>query len=246
MVSIGSSPRLRGTHRPRSGPRPERRFIPAPAGNTASWSSNAAHRAVHPRACGEHRAGLVSTTDPRGSSPRLRGTRFHLHVQGRVFRFIPAPAGNTDCIRQGKRRSAVHPRACGEHYRQGRFLSLPVGSSPRLRGTPCRSPGHAASTRFIPAPAGNTPGPRLRRRSRPVHPRACGEHHEAGMWARAIIGSSPRLRGTPLLRKRCKHSRRFIPAPAGNTALSSPRRTLWPVHPRACGEHRNGQQNVVP
>ncbi|EFH10695.1 hypothetical protein HMPREF0731_3080 [Pseudoroseomonas cervicalis ATCC 49957] len=33
---------------------------------------------------------------------------------------------------------------------------------------------------------------------------------------------------------------RFIPAPAGNTALGMPGTQATPVHPRACGEHSHG------
>ena len=51
---LGSSPRLRGTHRLRRGDLPALRFIPAPAGNTSDWRSAAPWWSVHPRACGEH------------------------------------------------------------------------------------------------------------------------------------------------------------------------------------------------
>ena len=113
-------------------------------------------------------------------------------------RFIPARAGNTA-------QSIVDGTAVR-------------GSSPRVRGTcSCR---------------------RYRGSDRTVHPRACGEHassiaHDRGMIrfipARAgntaagltavlrRIGSSPRVRGTLLVRCR--------------SILS------MPVHPRACGEH---------
>ena len=56
--------------------------------------------------------------------------------------------------------------------------------------------------------------------------------------AMATIGSSPRLRGTRRPAEPAGHGLRFIPAPAGNTSSVSPRGRPWPVHPRACGEHR--------
>ena len=51
----------------------------------------------------------------------------------------------------------------------------------------------------------------------PVHPRACGEHAAGALRLLAIIGSSPRLRGTLSNVRRINPIHRFIPAPAGNT-----------------------------
>ena len=72
---IGSSPRLRGT--PEIGPDALElgRFIPAPAGNTASAPPWRRVAPVHPRACGEHFNGAYTAASGTGSSPRLRGTR---------------------------------------------------------------------------------------------------------------------------------------------------------------------------
>jgi len=51
----------------------------------------------------------------------------------------------------------VHPRACGEHQRLASDLLASLGSSPRLRGTQILKMGGTGISRFIPAPAGNTP-----------------------------------------------------------------------------------------
>ena len=67
------------------------RFIPAPAGNSGSpgyWS-------VHPRACGEQAGQSFSAVRTDGSSPRLRGTGKVSSATLSLFRFIPAPAGNS-------------------------------------------------------------------------------------------------------------------------------------------------------
>ncbi|EGO93874.1 hypothetical protein APM_3477 [Acidiphilium sp. PM] len=55
--------------------------------------------------------------------------------------------------------------------------------------------------------------------------------------ARFIVGSSPRLRGTPTARVQQSGRIRFIPAPAGNTQAGAGTRRASSVHPRACGEH---------
>ena len=179
--SYGSSPRVRGTgltaERGRDRFIPARagnRFIPARAGNGARLSTRIRQSTVHPRACGERKLVAVCSSCMAGSSPRVRGTAPCL------CRFIPARAGNgptilRDTVRAcGERHrpaSSVHPRACGERYGSLPYMSTPVGSSPRVRGTVEIRPGSRARPRFIPARAGNG----RRRITRTVHPRACGE-----------------------------------------------------------------------
>ncbi|EGO93877.1 hypothetical protein APM_3480 [Acidiphilium sp. PM] len=53
----GSSPRLRGTLWEYAFFVLLIRFIPAPAGNTRSHLWHTSRATVHPRACGEHKAG---------------------------------------------------------------------------------------------------------------------------------------------------------------------------------------------
>ncbi len=94
-----------------------------------------------------------------------------------------------------------------------------------------------AIIRFIPARAGNTTA-QAGSSSRPtVHPRACGEHAAGDEALEQQCGSSPRVRGTHCQGRRQGMGRRFIPARAGNTTLTSVRRVVTSVHPRACGEH---------
>ena len=136
----------------------------------------------------------------------------------------------------------VHPRACGEHSITAHGRILQNGSSPRLRGT-CHIGGYRqANPRFIPAPAGNMRPNGPPRRSRAVHPRACGEHQERHLVIAPLTGSSPRLRGTSRRATAPSHSRRFIPAPAGNILRMKYAVADIAVHPRACGEHRTRRQ----
>ncbi len=69
------------------------------------------------------------------------------------------------------------------------------------------------------------------------HPRVCGEHVPPDDEPPPPPGSSPRVRGTPLMEPVSAHVSGIIPACAGNTtrgpAASSPARD----HPRVCGEH---------
>ena len=131
----GSSPRLRGTGLP-GGPKPSSdRFIPAPAGNRSGPGTRCRRPAVHPRACGEQSAQGAFFEPAPGSSPRLRGTVRHLHVEQSAQRFIPAPAGNSGPRGPQRPPGTVHPRACGEQFFGGPGVYLIAGSSPRLRGT---------------------------------------------------------------------------------------------------------------
>ncbi len=239
--AYGSSPRLRGTVLQVGSHPGESRFIPAPAGNSDSAAGHPLRRPVHPRACGEQRAGIEFSTTFCGSSPRLRGTGKGSLICSWVIRFIPAPAGNRWELCCGTRRPPVHPRACGEQVTvRWRRLSI-AGSSPRLRGTAVAWLCIRPFRRFIPAPAGNRECPHSPAVSFSVHPRACGEQNWKRTIAHCAHGSSPRLRGTVL---GCLHDSRFIrfiPAPAGNSRCSCWHSLMSPVHPRACGEQSCGQ-----
>ena len=74
-VSVGSSPRVRGTRTRPWGEQADVRFIPACAGNTSPNRGGRTFDAVHPRVCGEHLAGHPKIQCLGGSSPRVRGTR---------------------------------------------------------------------------------------------------------------------------------------------------------------------------
>ncbi len=245
-MPCGSSPRLRGTLLPVAAHPHGLRFIPAPAGNTASSATGDRSASVHPRACGEHGPLNMKTFFCYGSSPRLRGTRFVEFTLHPLYRFIPAPAGNTFTAVMPYGVSPVHPRACGEHG-FGQVGSEQVGgSSPRLRGTRLKVVGNPHLIRFIPAPAGNTVVPIGYSLPSAVHPRACGEHIIGLSRVSHDYGSSPRLRGTRQRAVKCALNRRFIPAPAGNTGWRRVLRAWRPVHPRACGEHAGRRVERVP
>ena len=93
--TTGSSPLARGTPGRGRERHPERRFIPAGAGNTAWRRMGMLSCPVHPRWRGEHAGAGRRGARGGGSSPLARGTPgLHLRAVGEG-RFIPAGAGNT-------------------------------------------------------------------------------------------------------------------------------------------------------
>ena len=113
-LSIGSSPRGRGTRRVRPGRRIVLRFIPARAGNSWRRPTLACRSTVHPRAGGELTPGPVIDREVIGSSPRGRGTQSAGRLQRDLRRFIPARAGNSSMRGIPSLSFSVHPRAGGE------------------------------------------------------------------------------------------------------------------------------------
>ena len=61
----------------------------------------------------------------------------------------------------------------------------------------------------------------------------------------ATCGSSPRMRGTHDADHQIAMIDRFIPAYAGNTALTRIACSASPVHPRVCGEHICSNANIA-
>ena len=114
-VSLGSSPRMRGTLRRMERDAHRRGIIPAYAGNTMLTRPGHTQLGDHPRVCGEHRlAGLVGHV-PGGSSPRMRGTHAARRMPRHRPGIIPAYAGNTPMSWSMSSPCRDHPRVCGEH-----------------------------------------------------------------------------------------------------------------------------------
>ena len=167
----------------------------------------------------------------------MRGTPTCIRVDLQSRGIIPAYAGNTRShgFDSGNRRD--HPRVCGEHFGTARGGGTHRGSSPRMRGTRICSQCGENCRGIIPAYAGNTNLLPMRRELPWDHPRVCGEHVTPWRDSEAILGSSPRMRGTRTRQILEANTTGIIPAYAGNTLWTeltcAPRRD----HPRVCGEH---------
>ena len=147
----------------------------------------------------------------------MRGTPVRRPRIEPLFRFIPACAGNTNSLPLLILSALVHPRVCGEHFVNLFPNHFSAGSSPRVRGTQPPPLFPSIAYRFIPACAGNTNPHLYFRSASSVHPRVCGEHRKCHRVDAREFGSSPRVRGTPIICGCGYHCRWFIPACAGNT-----------------------------
>ena len=214
---VGSSPRVRGTRRHRRLAAAQPRFIPACAGNSSGLRrKNKKLGGSSPRVRGTRHFSLPADGVQRfipacagnsthsnamaaflcGSSPRVRGTPGLEGALRALPRFIPACAGNSAPCATSPRRTAVHPRVCGE---LGDVWEMPLselGSSPRVRGTRAQRLVLVVDCRFIPACAGNSSDRRHPAQRQPVHPRVCGELANNAVVDARVAGSSPRVRGT--------------------------------------------------
>ena len=154
--AAGSSPRMRGTRFRRQRPCNPLRIIPAYAGNTRCRLSPRVLDWDHPRVCGEHNSISLLSLSLSGSSPRMRGTLVEQVAPCGIRGIIPAYAGNTVREILGCADRRDHPRVCGEHSAISTRVLLPMGSSPRMRGTHGILHCLAWFVGIIPAYAGNT------------------------------------------------------------------------------------------
>ena len=213
----GSSPRMRGAQGLRTLSRHGLRIIPADAGSTLCVARGPGDIGDHPRGCGEHGDEGMGFPRVQGSSPRMRGAPCPERNGEQPAGIIPADAGSTPSFSWDLSISEDHPRGCGEHRALLWASFEHLGSSPRMRGALMIAARSIVLIRIIPADAGSTsPGLRCARR-RWDHPRGCGEH--ALCFCRQLVqqGSSPRMRGAPVIVIYACIGGGIIPADAGST-----------------------------
>ena len=92
---LGSSPRVRGRRYPARLPVQQPGLIPASAGQTAPDSPKSTNPGAHPRECGADKRFTKNIKRHTGSSPRVRGRRWHCAGDPASGGLIPASAGQT-------------------------------------------------------------------------------------------------------------------------------------------------------
>ena len=167
----------------------------------------------------------------------MRGSHEELAFVDLLVGIIPAGAGLTSQLSQACLIIGDHPRGCGAHAADQRYMIHLLGSSPRVRGSQREYPRQSAVRGIIPAGAGLTCMALCVRRLQWDHPRGCGAHCWKKGRKEVIVGSSPRVRGS------LPHCPSFIgiagiiPAGAGLTSHIAEKCRLIGDHPRGCGAH---------
>ena len=118
LLTLGSSPHVRGTRHRQTTDNPTMGIIPACAGNTRYGGLHALLDRDHPRMCGEHLCLLSFDGLGEGSSPHVRGTPQAQPAYAVQTGIIPACAGNTLMSSRGACVMRDHPRMCGEHTKK--------------------------------------------------------------------------------------------------------------------------------
>ena len=152
----GSSPRVRGKLWAQARGAFPVRLIPACAGKTCTLCQVGARGWAHPRVCGENSCQKCVTIAANGSSPRVRGKRALVAAGTFVSGLIPACAGKTDGTSFQTFTVTAHPRVCGENLVEVCSNTVPLGSSPRVRGKLIRTIVCSCHFGLIPACAGKT------------------------------------------------------------------------------------------
>ena len=152
----GSSPRVRGKPGGLADDADRGRLIPACAGKTGGLPRRGREPRAHPRVCGENSRFFDADVICRGSSPRVRGKRWHSRHEATGRRLIPACAGKTEAASVRLYRPAAHPRVCGENLGEKLLPVVTEGSSPRVRGKQHGNEVGEVPVGLIPACAGKT------------------------------------------------------------------------------------------
>ena len=216
-VASGSSPPVRGARYCSCFGVCTVGLIPARAGSTASCPLIVQCNWAHPRPCGEHEEGFISSSSVRGSSPPVRGAHappFTLQLRDGL---IPARAGSTTKVQLRPLKHWAHPRPCGEHSPAARPPQSQGGSSPPVRGAPTGALIALPLPGLIPARAGSTYSSFCALNSAWAHPRPCGEHVHMYDPGPPDGGSSPPVRGALPGRSGDRARAGLIPARAGST-----------------------------
>ena len=186
---------MRGQHRLVREQHHRIRIIPARAGPTPCSPTARTPATDHPRSCGANCGGYGGDDACDGSSPLVRGQRYHQNQKSAQRRIIPARAGPTYGSHVEMVEPADHPRSCGANFPWRQWFRRQDGSSPLVRGQPMAEIERQAAMRIIPARAGPTSAMGSGACATPDHPRSCGANTRRRWMTPASSGSSPLVRG---------------------------------------------------
>ena len=214
-------------------------LIPAHAGKTRRSRPATRPTRAHPRSRGENPPRGHREEHDRGSSPLTRGKHGAVVDADLVDRLIPAHAGKTRATPASRATCWAHPRSRGENRLVLSQFPSCWGSSPLTRGKLRHASPAVAGHRLIPAHAGKTSCPDIRRGATWAHPRSRGENPPAIRVFTGFSGSSPLTRGKRTSQETCS-------GPPGAHPRSRGENDLMPAHmpsmkgssPLTRGKHR--------
>ena len=149
----------------------------------------------HPRVCGEKSRCWLDLEPPTGSPPRMRGKGLGASKGCDGVGITPACAGKSASHGCGSRGWRDHPRVCGEKIQHPKYTTDKGGSPPRMRGKVTSGMLFLAFIGITPAYAGKRQMARKAGRTKPDHPRVCGEKPLPDPERIFQVGSPPRMRG---------------------------------------------------
>ena len=135
----GSSPLVRGQPVVQESHAVQERIIPARAGPTWPQFLHWLTIVDHPRSCGANSVDDAVGHFMSGSSPLVRGQRGRAWPAHHRERIIPARAGPTAAYFCTWPEASDHPRSCGANNWLLENTPFMSGSSPLVRGQPCRT-----------------------------------------------------------------------------------------------------------
>ena len=216
----GASPRARGSRRGVVSVRKGHGRIPAGAGEPPRYQTTRYAYRAHPR--GRGGAGVKGGVmeDPRGASPRARGSPNSLTVAPNVLGRIPAGAGEPFSVGSMPWSAWAHPRGRGGARGEPEQVHPALGASPRARGSHRLVDGAGRGGWRIPAGAGEPARARPGDMGVVAHPRGRGGAAVPVTQGRAPTGASPRARGSHPEEFNLLLQPRRIPAGAGEPSLA--------------------------
>ena len=193
----------------------------------------------HPRVCGEKSRCWLDLEPPTGSPPRMRGKGLGASKGCDGVGITPACAGKSASHGCGSRGWRDHPRVCGEKVSAIHRESASLGSPPRMRGKVTSGMLFLAFIGITPAYAGKRQMARKAGRTKPDHPRVCGEKPLPDPERIFQVGSPPRMRGKVPPHCCFCPAHGITPAYAGKSLWLFCCVSLPSDHPRVCGEKKN-------
>ncbi len=118
-------------------------------------------------------------------------------ICGKSNRITPTYVGNTPESYREQLKEQDHPHVCGEHGRTEAIKPTLSGSPPRMWGTQDLIKKYNLQAGITPTYVGNTETSKRRSAGHKDHPHVCGEHTGPSSVKLGLMGSPPRMWGTP-------------------------------------------------